>query len=1010
MDPMSDAEMEEEAWKAVMASTQIASDTPEKERKEEQEVMSTQFDSLVSVGKSICLVPYDSSSKSVEVELESEFSEEKEGNKENEDQERVGDKSQSLFSSQGSINSKNETWNPSMEDESIRLSEDDEVQIIEDSSVPNIMADIEIVAEKEKEKEVIPETQSESLTQSQQEEIQSLFTRPTEPDMTEPQVTDECWSDLGLHLFNHNRKIVHSYGDGFCFLYAIEEALCNDHKMSMSVESMAHMIVGELADNLHEYAEGYLGEPGDLIADAIKFFESKQYRMDVVDIIVPAVSKALHIGLYIYQNNAGFIQLLKQFEGYPEKVIYLVYSVLPQTVVCEDTRHYDAAIRRSISSPTATHIFPAFDGAEFELGLESDKEQEEPSQDIPQHEHHFDFGEVEEAEEQMIERKRKRSKFPDHVFEEIIPEVVDDLPDDIDGTKAYQILCSPKHMLEKQNDQRHFIMKVSKRKGFGGRRRIGWCSGSLRCMNERCPYYKSTTTRNCSHWKKGSETQKCYCCGQKGVLLPCPARKMTEYDFKASILKVYHLNEHNCTLRLDKKKYDAQLERISQKYSHLPAMQALNEGVVEHIRAGEVEAAAMQARETANTKRFMQIHRINRQRNTEAKDSIEAVIKLKEDSDPTDTFLVYRINGENMNKDPGYTFKTSKEALAMCLEMDRTKKTVLSDQECFFDGCHSRCKNWITLAAWVYHPTPRILVRLATMEVKVERTEHVALFWQLLNEALQELTGDNTVVFNPIAFLVDEAGANHCGIMQVFGVEVATTRIFTCQSHFYHNMHNRARVIPDKRVRGEFKEGCMQLCQVTKITQYDLVMKVLWKIAEEYGSIKNFLIWWDVRKYHVFGPYRPLMMKKSNWSEMGNSGMKARLTMKRKLWLVEACEDDVAYMLQQKERISQFMAGKIPSSGKGPDQSARDEKGRKAQMKSAVDFGQMLKTPGGLAAEVEEEMDPDYFIPHKKVSTEQQKVPQSKEGTCSLPEEAEAEVEQPEDQSVEGVQSLHHSL
>ena len=327
----------------------------------------------------------------------------------------------------------------------------------------------------------------------------------------------------------------------------------------------------------------------------------------------------------------------------------------------------------SISSPTGRHIFPAFDfnffdgEGEDEHILEKDKDKEKEVYSEP----HFDFGEIEEQQEDMDEQKRRRQKFPDHLFSDIEPEIVDELPTDLNGQQMFKIMCTQKQSLEKQTDKRHFVMKVSKRKGFSRRRRIGWCSGTLKCLNKDCPYYRQTTTRNYSHWKRGNaEGKTCYCCGKPGVLLPCPARKMTEYDNDKSILTVYHVGDHTCTVKMDTSEYDAELEKISKKYSHLPAMQALNQGVVEHVRSGQIEAAAMQARETANSRRFIQMHRKNRKVASEGKDSIEAVAKLKEDCKAKDPFLVYRVNGEGMNKDPGYAFKTSRESLEMCLDMD----------------------------------------------------------------------------------------------------------------------------------------------------------------------------------------------------------------------------------------------------------------------------------------------------------------------------------------------------
>ena len=404
MKSMDDDEMEEEAWEAVLDQTQGGNLRKklnievEREREKEKEEMRDEFDSPVKVGLkedvqqeadfssafniflsagSVPIVPYDiSTSKSEESEVDKENS-----------APSADHISIHLFSSQESV--KEDEHNRTMvtdepsrsleaEDSFIVVDDDQEVTF-KDTSVPNIIANVQIpapglpahylpespfksipetqhhvIAETQPViVEVIPETQPQSipetqqeeqeLTASQMEEIQDFQKNPYEEDINEPQILDELWKDLHLHLLQHNRKIVHVYGDGFCFLNSVEEAVCNDHQMCISVETMAHMITGELADNLHIYAEGYVGEPESLIAEAITFFDSKDYKHDVVDIIAAAASKALHVGIYIYQENQGNIQLLKQFETRLDKVIYLVYSVTNLSGT-EDSRHYDAAI------------------------------------------------------------------------------------------------------------------------------------------------------------------------------------------------------------------------------------------------------------------------------------------------------------------------------------------------------------------------------------------------------------------------------------------------------------------------------------------------------------------------------------------------------------------------------------------------------------------------------------------------------------------------------------------
>ena len=47
-----------------------------------------------------------------------------------------------------------------------------------------------------------------------------------------------------------------------------------------------------------------------------------------------------------------------------------------------------------------------------------------------------------------------------------------------------------------------------------------------------------------------------------------------------------------------------------------------------------------------------------------------------------------------------------------------------------------------------FHPASRKLLRLATMEVKGETSQNVALFWKLFNEMLSEIKGED-YTFNP---------------------------------------------------------------------------------------------------------------------------------------------------------------------------------------------------------------------------------------------------------------------
>ena len=80
------------------------------------------------------------------------------------------------------------------------------------------------------------------------------------------------------------------------------------------------------------------------------------------------------------------------------------------------------------------------------------------------------------------------------------------------------------------------------------------------------------------------------------------------------------------------------------------------------------------------------------------------------------------------------------------------------------------------LALFVYHPAMWNIIRLATMEVKIELTHEISLFWKLCNEVLSQITYRD-YKFKAKAIMVDEDGANYCAIKQVFVINFVTSKV-----------------------------------------------------------------------------------------------------------------------------------------------------------------------------------------------------------------------------------------
>ena len=112
----------------------------------------------------------------------------------------------------------------------------------------------------------------------------------------------------------------------------------------------------------------------------------------------------------------------------------------------------------------------------------------------------------------------------------------------------------------------------------------------------------------------------------------------------------------------------------------------------------------------------------------------------------------------------------------MAIKMDRNGDHFLKDEFCYFDGKRKHCRGFVTLTASIYHSLLRKQIPLAVMEAESEDTKNIELFWTLLNEVFQKVSGQKDYKFNPVGWCTDMAGANFTAISKVFGNESAQRR------------------------------------------------------------------------------------------------------------------------------------------------------------------------------------------------------------------------------------------
>ena len=163
-------------------------------------------------------------------------------------------------------------------------------------------------------------------------------------------------------------------------------------------------------------------------------------------------------------------------------------------------------------------------------------------------------------------------------------------------------------------------------------------------------------------------------------------------------------------------------------------------------------------------------------------------------------------------------------------DSDEHIQNSLSAEYAYFDGMHSRVRGYKTLTLWVYHPGMCKVVLLAIMETESENTDMVTLFFNLFNQCLKELTGDNSYTFSPYGFMVTEASANFNAIQAVFGKEMSAHTV-TCQWHFKAcRKHQLPSIMPEDQ--NTFIEMIAKLCKTYVRSEYIQVVTVLVEICK----------------------------------------------------------------------------------------------------------------------------------------------------------------------------------
>ena len=486
--------------------------------------------------------------------------------------------------------------------------------------------------------------------------------------------------------------------------------------------------------------------------------------------------------------------------------------------------------------------------------------------------------------------------------------------------------------------------------------------GSFVCNNDNCPKFTSGKGRNTYAFTNiGFNLYECKMCGNVADRQFCGAMKLTMFYPDRNQLQVYCAGTHTCSLRMrsaytvmPEKVKKAVLKPILQKNPQATTKQISEEAAENFLRIGKPDMAVQSIRIAQDRKLVAEMKQEVITRVTDKDpNSFSAVAELRKQLKSFDPYLIYKLNDGTLNDEISFVFKTSRCAAQLALEMDYQdpeNRSCLQEEPVYCDTMHSRVENYKNITAWVKNPITRAVMRIVTMEAMHEDTPTMILFFNLLNEVLQKVSGKPKYKFNPCRFYVDEAGCNKNAISRVFGRD-ALNRTVTCQWHFLQCGLAKAMQVKEHH-RKTFCKLCRRWIAATTCT-------ALRTLCEKSGILDWFL-WWDECKFHIVHAFHGFNLSGLNLAESGQSGMKPKT--RKKLCLIDAAYKDHSQMMNQDEMYKAYIGNISKEIGKGLNIRQIQERDRRAQEDRARRYADALLR-GDVNAKTDDEENSEGFIP-----------------------------------------------
>lgn len=204
----------------------------------------------------------------------------------------------------------------------------------------------------------------------------------------------------------------------------------------------------------------------------------------------------------------------------------------------------------------------------------------------------------------------------------------------------------------------------------------------------------------------------------------------------------------------------------------------------------------------------------------------------------------------------------------LAMSMDTDGQGTMKNEYAHVDATHDRVRGYKSVTLWVYHEISRKLLCLAVMDVEQENSENLTMFWSLVNEMLQEVSGNSMYKFKPKGFVADEHHANWQSIQNVYGSS-GTSKTVSCEFHFKQSVHRHSRRLASDSA--EFVRMCNVLLEAPSVDEFEKSVAQIEKPIANHPTLFNWFHWWMARKTHIFRAFKPIHAPSTNMAEIGHA-------------------------------------------------------------------------------------------------------------------------------------------